>query len=59
MSDHPAALAFSVEEYRTRVAAVQQYLAATGLDALLCHTFPNICYLTGFETIGADRKSVV
>ena len=55
MSDHPATLAVSVDEYRTRVAAVQQYLATTGLDALLCHTFPNICYLTGFETIGAHK----
>lgn len=55
MSNYPVTLAFSIDEYRTRVAAVQRYVAAAGLDALLCHTFSNICYLTGFETIGAHK----
>lgn len=26
-------------------------MAERGLDALLCHHFPNICYLTGMETV--------
>ena len=55
MSNYPVKLAFSVDEYRARVAAVQRCIAAAGIDALLCHTFPNICYLTGFETIGAHK----
>jgi Xaa-Pro aminopeptidase len=48
-------LAFSPEEYRARVRAVQARLAGQGLDALLCHAFPNICYLTGFETVAAHK----
>ncbi|MBM3261907.1 MAG: aminopeptidase P family protein [candidate division Zixibacteria bacterium] len=48
-------LSFSTDEYRARVAAVQHRIAEAGLDALLCHSFPNICYLTGFETVGAHK----
>src|SRR5688572_25828618 len=31
--------------------AVQAILTERDLDALLCHHFPNICYLTGMETV--------
>jgi Xaa-Pro dipeptidase len=44
-------LAFEVEEYRRRTRAVQTLLAERELDALLCHDFPNICYLTGMESV--------
>src|SRR5262249_6588196 len=44
-------LAFDVGEYRRRVCAVQQIMAERDLDALLCHDFPNICYLTGMESV--------
>jgi Xaa-Pro dipeptidase len=44
-------LAFEVAEYRRRTHAVQAILAARDIDALLCHDFPNICYLTGMESV--------
>ena len=44
-------LAFDVDEYRRRVRRVQAILAERDLDALLCHHFPNICYLTGMESV--------
>jgi len=44
-------LAFSVPEYRRRVRAVQDIMAGRGIDALLCHDFRNICYLTGMESV--------
>jgi Xaa-Pro dipeptidase len=43
--------AFDVPEYRRRTHAVQAILAERDLDALLCHDFPNICYLTGMESV--------
>lgn len=43
--------AFTTDEYRLRVARVQQLMAGQGLDALICLDFPNICYLTGMVTI--------
>jgi Xaa-Pro dipeptidase len=48
-------LAFSVEEYQTRVEKVRLEVLKRGLDALLIHTFPSICYLTGFQTIGSAK----
>src|SRR5215218_2091841 len=44
-------LAFDVAEYRRRVRQVQEILAERDLDALLCHHFPNICYLTGMQSV--------
>jgi Xaa-Pro dipeptidase len=43
-------LAFSVEEYRGRLAKVQAVMAARGLDALLLKNRADVCYLTGMET---------
>lgn len=48
---HWGPLAFEIEEYRRRTKAVQSILAERNLDALLCHDFPNICYLTGMESV--------
>jgi Xaa-Pro dipeptidase len=38
-------------EYEQRCRKVQAVMAARGLDALLCYSFPNICYLTGIESV--------
>jgi Xaa-Pro dipeptidase len=43
-------LAFSVQEYRGRLAKVQAAMAARGLDALLLKNRADVCYLTGIET---------
>ena len=48
---HLRALSFPVEEYRARVRRVQREMASLELDALLCHTAANVCYLTGFEAV--------
>ncbi|WP_366658370.1 Xaa-Pro peptidase family protein [Fodinicurvata sp. EGI_FJ10296] len=45
-------LPFSIEEYRSRVTAVQAEMARRGIDALLVHTPENIYYLTGYRTLG-------
>jgi Xaa-Pro aminopeptidase len=47
----PKYLAFSLDEYRTRTQKVQAIMAQKEIDALVCLTFPNICYLTGIRTI--------
>ena len=44
-----AAPAFTVDEYRSRVAQVQAGMRALEVDALLVRDRANICYLTGFE----------
>ncbi len=43
-------LSFSMEEYNDRVARVRQSMADRQLDALLVHHFPNICYLSGYQS---------
>jgi Xaa-Pro aminopeptidase len=48
-------LSFTIEEYQTRVEKVRLEVLKRGLDALLVHTFPSICYLTGFQTIGSGK----
>lgn len=52
-SSHPhlRSPSFPHEEYQSRVRKVQQAMARLNLDALLCHTASNICYLTGFEAV--------
>lgn len=44
-------LAFDEAEYRRRLRRVQDILAERDLDALLCHHFPSICYLTGMQSV--------
>lgn len=44
-------LAFDLDEYRRRVHAVQALVVERDLDALLCHDFRNVCYLTGMESV--------
>lgn len=43
-------LAFSESEYRQRVSRVQQRMGDQQLDAILCTSLANICYLTGVES---------
>ena len=42
---------FPADEYTQRCDKVQAEMAARDLDALLCYSFPNICYLTGIESV--------
>ncbi|MSO93700.1 MAG: aminopeptidase P family protein [Rhodospirillales bacterium] len=46
------ALAFSVEEYKGRLARVRKAMAEKGLTGLFLHGPENICYLSGFHTPG-------
>ncbi len=43
-------LAFSVSEYRIRLAKVQSAMAAKELDVLLINNLADVCYLSGIET---------
>lgn len=43
--------AFSRAEYERRVLAVQHEMKQRSLDLMLCHHMPNICYLTGIESV--------
>lgn len=45
-------LYFSQDEYRSRLAGVQQILKKRGVGALLSYGPENICYLTGHQTPG-------
>ena len=44
--------AFAVGEYRARLDALRARLASSGIDTLLVFAPENVCYLTGYETIG-------
>lgn len=48
---HLRAPSFPREEYQSRLRRVQQAMAPLDLDALLVHSGPNICWLTGFEGV--------
>src|SRR5262245_61342926 len=48
-------LAFSVTEYRERVAKVQKEMSRRGLEGLLAHNLASVCYLTGMESIAAHK----
>ncbi len=47
-------LAFSVETYRGRLAAVRRSMAAAGLDTLLVTHSCDLNYLSGYDTFGVD-----
>lgn len=57
MSSIDADLAFSLEEYRTRTARVSAAMAEADLDAILVHSLPGICYLSGFQTMATRSYS--
>ena len=46
----PKELAFSEAEYRGRIARVREAMSTQGLDLLLLHHLPSVCYLTGYQT---------
>lgn len=43
-------LAFAVDEYEGRMRRVRLDMACRGIDVLLVHHVPNICYLTGYQS---------
>ena len=45
-------LAFPPEEYAARLTAASRAMAAAGIDALVATSPENICYLSGFESVG-------
>ena len=47
--DLPREMAFPEREFDARVAKARIAMDQTGLDMLLVHYLPNICYLTGYE----------
>ncbi len=47
--------AFTVAEYRRRVASVQDAMAAADLDVLLAHSMASVCYLTGLESFAVHK----
>jgi len=49
----PLTPAFPREEYEQRTLRVRAEMAARGLDLHVCHNLANICYLTGFQTLGS------
>ena len=52
---HSPPPAFSDVEYQRRRSSVRALMEGSGVDCLLVHSFPNICYLTGFETIAYHK----
>jgi Xaa-Pro aminopeptidase len=50
----PKEMAFSEAEYRARLARVRDAMGAQGLDLLLLHHLPSVCYLTGYQTPVSD-----
>lgn len=48
----PMNLPFAVEEYRSRVDAVQEEMARRGINVLMINHLENIYYLSGFRTVG-------
>ena len=47
----PDEMSFSASEYEDRLAAVRLRMEAAGIETLLLTSAPNLCYLTGYETI--------
>ena len=45
-------LAFPLEEFRTRLGALEQAISSRGLDALVVHVPENITYISGWHTPG-------
>jgi Xaa-Pro dipeptidase len=50
----PKEMAFSEAEYRARLDRVREAMGAKGLDLLLLHHLPSVCYLTGYQTPVSD-----
>jgi Xaa-Pro aminopeptidase len=50
----PSEAAFPEAEYTERLERVRRSMRDAGLDLLLVHSLPNICYLTGYQTPLSD-----
>ena len=48
---------FPDAEFETRLASARREMAKAGLDVLLVHHVPDICYLCGYETTLSDWYS--
>jgi len=46
---------FPLAEYNRRLRETRRRMADRGIDCLLVHSFPNVCYLTGLETIAPHK----
>ena len=55
----PQELAFPVEEYEARVAAVRQGMRERDIDALVVQHPPNVLYLTGYQTFSSNAGECV
>lgn len=53
----PKEFAFPEEEYRSRTRKTREAMDREGIDVLLVHNTPDICYLTGFQTFFATWYS--
>lgn len=49
---HREDIAFPMEEYQRRLHELRQRMAAREIEAMITTTPENICYLTGFESVG-------
>jgi Xaa-Pro aminopeptidase len=52
-------LPFPVAEYRDRAARVRERMRERGVDVLLVISPPNLCYLTGFESVWYPPRAPV
>jgi len=50
----PSEQAFAESEYDARVAKARSAMARAGIDVMLFHALPDICYLTGYQTPLSD-----
>jgi Xaa-Pro aminopeptidase len=49
-----AQLSFPISEYQARVEKIREQMRQRGLEVLLVHIFPHICYLTGFQSVNTS-----
>lgn len=57
LPDIPAEMAFGRDEYEMRLARTRAEMRRIGLDVIVVHSLPDICYLTGFQTPLSDWYS--
>jgi Xaa-Pro dipeptidase len=55
LTNAPSLQPISTEQYRRRLAAVQQHLTQSGRDGLLCLDLHDVVYLTGFVHSPSER----
>ncbi len=54
----PREVAFPESEYRERLRKVRARMVADALDVLLVTSMPNLCYLTGYDTVAPNAYAV-